>query len=68
MLQVYSEPDIAFGDCLAAARRMGASRLLLTELNGKRLGMRVSLNMPFDDVVDALQKESSIPWLARLNF
>lgn len=68
LMQVHSEPKIVFGDCLSAARRLGASRLLLTELGGKRLWIRLSLNMPFEDVVDVLQKDSTIPWLKNLNF
>jgi hypothetical protein len=67
LTQIHSIPDVAFGDCLSSARRLGASRLLLTELGGKRLGMRLALNVPHDDVVDVLQSDESAAWLKNLN-
>jgi len=65
---VHSLPGVAFGDCLSSARRLGATRLLLTELGGKRLCMRLALNVPHDDVVDVLQRDDSPVWLKNLNF
>jgi len=67
LTQIHSIPDVAFGDCLSSARRLGASRLLLTELGGKRLCMRLALNVPHDDVVDVLQSDDSAAWLKNLN-
>lgn len=68
LTDIHSESAIAFGDCLASARRLGASRLLLTESGGKRLLMKLSLNVPLEDVTHVLHSESSIPWLKHLNF
>ena len=68
LTQVHSEPKISFGDCVSAARRLGASRLLLTEVGGKRVWMRLSLNVPSEDVVDVLHEDTAVPWLKDLNF
>ena len=68
LTEIHSEPAIAFGDCLASARRLGATRVLLTELGGKRLWMRLSLNVPLEDVVHVLHNEMAVPWLRNLNF
>lgn len=60
------EGVVSFGDCQAAARRLAAKRLLLTEAGGQRLRMRLSLNVPRDDVHHVLQEDASIPWLRDL--
>lgn len=66
--QVRSQAGITFGDCLACCRRLGAKRLLLNELGGKRLLMRLSLNVPHDDVVEVLQSDVTIAWLKHLDY
>jgi hypothetical protein len=66
LTQIHSIPDVAFGDCLSSARRLGASRLVLTKLGGKRLCMRLALNVSHD-VVDVLQSDESAAWLKNLN-
>ena len=68
LTEIHREPTIAFEDCLASARRLGATRLLLTELGGKRLWMRLSLNVPLEDVVHVLQDDTAIAWIKNLNF
>ena len=68
LTEVHSESKMAFGDCLASARRLGAARLLLTEHGGKRLWMRLSLNVPLEDVVHVLQNDAAVAWLKNLNF
>lgn len=68
LVEVHSETRISFGDCVSAARRLGAMRLLLTELGGKRLSMKLSLNVPFEDIVHMLQNHSAVPWFSKLNF
>ena len=59
---------MSFGDCLTCCKRLAAKRLLLTEQDSKRLWMRLSLNVPQDDVIEVLQQDQTITWLKDLNY
>ena len=45
LLAARMEPPMAAGDLVAAACRLGAQRLLLADAGGRRLRMRVALNV-----------------------
>lgn len=68
LAEVRSLPGVTYGDCVACLRQLGARRLILTEQGGKRLGMRISLNVPQDDVIESLQRDAHTPWLKDLNY
>jgi hypothetical protein len=66
MCEVRSEPRFAFGEIMAAATRLGSKRVILTDSGARRLRMRLSLNMPVDDLAHVLQTETAVPWLREL--
>ena len=68
LCQGHSEPQVSIGDAVAAAARLGSKRLLLAEPASKRLYMRVSLNVPVDDLSHVLKDDETIEWLKDLNF
>ena len=62
------EARIATGDIVAAAARLGSKRIILADRALQRLRMRVSLNVPSDDVVHVLRSEASgMPWMHSLS-
>ncbi|KAK9836005.1 hypothetical protein WJX81_005277 [Elliptochloris bilobata] len=69
LLAARLEPPVAPGDIVAAAARLGAQRLLLADAGGRRLRMRVALNVAPADVAHALRGAAAVaavPWLAQL--
>ena len=68
LCQGHSEPQVSIGDAVAAAARLGSKRLLLADPASKRLYMRVSLNVPVDDLSHVLKHDETIDWLKDLNF
>lgn len=68
LCQGQSEPSVSIGDAVAAAARLGSKRLLLADPASKRLYMRVSLNVPVDDLSHVLKHEETISWLKDLSF
>ena len=68
LAEVRNLQGISFGDCVNCCRKLGAKRLILAEQGGKRLWMRISLNVPQDDVVEVLQQDATIVWLQDLNY
>lgn len=67
LCQGHSEPQISIGDAVATAARLGSKRLLLVDPASRRLYMRVSLNVPVDDLSHVLKSDESIVWLKDLN-
>lgn len=67
LCQGHSEPQVSIGDAVATAARLGSKRLLLVDPASKRLYMRVSLNVPVDDLSHVLKHDESIVWLKDLN-
>ena len=58
------EAPVATGDIVAAAARLGSKRLIMADKALQRLRMRVSLNVPSDDVVHVLRSEAlGMPWM-----
>ena len=58
------EAPVATGDIVEAAARLGSKRLIMADKALQRLRMRVSLNVPSDDVVHVLRSEASgMPWM-----
>ncbi len=60
------EDPIGAGEIVAAAGRLAAKRVILADAAAKRLAMRLSLNISTDDLVFALKKDETVPWLPRL--
>ncbi|KAK9830101.1 hypothetical protein WJX72_009780 [[Myrmecia] bisecta] len=67
MLQNGCEPAMCLGDVISAATRLGAKRLVLAESGSKRMRMKLSLNVPEDDLVHVLRNDETIPWLKNVN-
>ena len=67
LCQGHSEPQVGIGDAVATAARLGSKRLLLVDPASRRLYMRVSLNVPVDDLSHVLKNDDSIAWLKDLN-
>ena len=62
------EGPMGTGDVVAAAARLGSKRIILADRALHRLRMRVSLNVPSDDVVHVLRAEASgMPWMHSLS-
>lgn len=68
LCQGHSEASTSVGDVVAAACRLGSSRLILCDPGSKRLYMRLSLNVPVDDLSHVLKQQDSIVWLQGLDF
>ena len=68
LCQGHSEARVSIGEAVAAATRLGSKRLILADPGARRLYMRMSLNMPVDDLSHVLKHEESIPWLKDLSF
>ena len=68
LCQGHSEVSTSVGDVVAAACRLGSSRLILCDPGSKRLYMRLSLNVPVDDLSHVLKQQDSIQWLQDLDF
>ena len=68
LCQGHSEVSVSVGDVVAAACRLGSIRLILCDAAAKRLYMRLSLNVPVDDLSHVLKNEDSISWLQTLDF
>ncbi|KAA6424992.1 MAG: origin recognition complex subunit 1-like [Trebouxia sp. A1-2] len=68
LCQGHSEPNVAVGAAVAAATRLGSKRLILADPGAKRLYMRMSLNVPVDDLSHILKHEDTIEWLKDLSF
>ncbi|KAL0033288.1 hypothetical protein WJX77_001908 [Trebouxia sp. C0004] len=68
LCQGHSEPSVAIGAAVAAAVRLGSKRLILADPGAKRLYMRMSLNVPVDDLSHILKHEETIEWLKDLSF
>lgn len=68
LCQGHSEVSSSVGDVVAAACRLGSSRLILCDPASKRLYMRLSLNVPVDDLSHVLKHQDSIGWLQSLDF
>lgn len=68
LCQGHSEMSVSVGDVVAAACRLGSSRLILCDAGSKRLYMRLSLNVPVDDLSHVLKHADSITWLQNLDF
>ena len=64
----HSEAKVSIGEAVAAAVRLGSKRLILADPGAKRLYMRMSLNMPVDDLSHVLKHEETISWLRDLSF
>ena len=67
LCEVHAKPRVSIGDCAAAALRLGAKRLLLTDPGARRLHMRIALNMPLDDAVYILHNDETFPWMRNLD-
>lgn len=68
LCQGHSEPSVSIGDTVAAGARLGSKRLILADPGAKRLYMRMSLNVPVDDLSHVLKHEETIEWLKDLSF
>ena len=68
LCQGHSEASSSVGDVVAAACRLGSSKLILCDPGSKRLYMRLSLNVPVDDLSHVLKQQDSIGWLQSLDF
>ena len=68
LCQGHSEPSVSIGNAVSAAAKLGSKRLLLADPASKRLYMRLSLNVPVDDLSHVLKNEGTIAWLADSNF
>lgn len=62
------KPMPSMGNVVHAAARLSSVRLILADLPVKRLAMRLSLNIPQDDLVYQLNHDESIKWLAEIAF
>jgi len=63
------EPPPEPGNVVAAAARLGAQRVLLVDAGGRRLRMRLALNVAPADAALALRgaaTAAAIPWLAQV--
>lgn len=61
------ELDFSFQDISNAIHRLAHSRLLALEGEHRRAKL-VSLRVPSDSVLDVLQDQTRIPWLADISF
>lgn len=68
LCQGHSEPGVVIGEAVAAAAGLGSKRLILADPGAKRLYMRMSLNVPVDDLSHVLKHEESIEWVKDLSF
>lgn len=69
LLAARGEPAPVPGDVVAAAARLGAQRLLLSDAAARRLRGRVALNVAPADAAHALKGAAAlaaIPWLATI--
>lgn len=53
--------------CIAAAASLGAKRIILADAASRRLHMRLTLNVPNDDVRQVLQSRDGVAWMQGLN-
>ncbi len=68
LCQGHSEPSVPIGAAVAAAARLGSKRIILADPGAKRLYMRMSLNVPVDDLSHILKHEETVEWLKDLSF
>jgi len=68
LCQGHSEPSVSIGEAVAAGTSLGSKRLILADPGCKRLYMRMSLNVPVDDLSHVLKHEETIKWLKDLSF
>ena len=66
MCASHSEPQPHVFQCISAAASLAAKRVILADASGRRLRMRLSLNVPVDDARQALQSGDDADWMAKL--
>lgn len=67
MCHSHREPKPQVAQCISAAASLGAKRIILADAAGRRLHMRLTLNVPSDDVRQVLQSADGVGWMQDLN-